>query len=374
MKILCYSSYYSPYLSGITTTTEQILSNLTQRHSVTLLTFQHDKTLKKEETLRGVHILRMPWQIRISKGFFSFASFFSFIQQVKRSEIIMINQPNGEALLLVLLARIFNKKVISLFHCDLDLGKGIMATFISLAVRINVFFQLVMSDVIVTYPDYLSQHFYRHVFRSKLKTCLPVADPAPVNLAYRHFLHTGKKGKIYISFIGRVSKEKGLEHLIDGCSLLTKKNIRYELLLAGPSYVVGEEKYFKKIKDKLQSDDIPYRFLGQLSRTQLSALYKETDVTVVPSVNKTEAISIVQLESMLLGTPVIASSLSGVRYPIQKTGMGILTKPTNCTDIANAIVEITKHRSRFTGTSNQKKAKNLFDKKKVFAFYNGLFS
>lgn len=372
MRILCYSSYYSPYLSGVTTTTEQILQNLSKRHSITVLTFRYDSSLKKIEK-NGVSILRMPWIIRVSKGFISVQSLIYFFRHIQTCDVVLVNLPNAEALPLILLAKLFGKKIITLFHCDLELSGGLVAKAITKVVGTTTYLQLLLSNVIVTYPDYLSNHRYGKLFRSKLQFCFPVVNPPPPDLEYLEKLKSNKKSQIYIGFVGRVSREKGIEYLLEACAQLSSENMQYQLLFIGPSHVVGEGEYLGSIKKILSTNLVPYKFLGQLSRSELSSFYKACDVVVVPSVNKTEAISIAQMESMLMGTPVVASSLPGVRMPVQKTGMGILTKPRKSKEIASALTAILKNRSHYTDGDGLKKAKLLFDKKKVFAFYDTLF-
>jgi glycosyltransferase involved in cell wall biosynthesis len=55
----------------------------------------------------------------------------------------------------------------------------------------------------------------------------------------------------------------------------------------------------------------------------------------------------VQVESMLCGTPVVASDLPGVRVPVQATGMGKLAPPGDPRVLAEAILEVLEHRERF---------------------------
>jgi glycosyltransferase involved in cell wall biosynthesis len=55
----------------------------------------------------------------------------------------------------------------------------------------------------------------------------------------------------------------------------------------------------------------------------------------------------VQVESMLTGTPVCASSLPGVRVPIQSTGMGIVVPIGDASALASAVVEIVRNRGRY---------------------------
>ena len=54
----------------------------------------------------------------------------------------------------------------------------------------------------------------------------------------------------------------------------------------------------------------------------MGSFYTCIDVLVVPSINSTEAFGLVQVEAMMMGVPVVASDLPGVRVPVQKQGWG----------------------------------------------------
>ncbi len=370
MKILWYSSYFLPYVSGITTTTRHIVDYLGKKHKISLLTFLHDQSLKKEEQMGKIRVFRMPWNFKVSKGFISFSSLSYFFHRVKVNDIVVINLPNVEALLMALIAKLSGRKVIVLYHCDVHLVGGIGSLIITAVVRLATFIQLVLSDVIVSYPDYLSDHWYSEFFQRKLKTCFPIADPPIVERSFQKKLLSQKGDEIWIGFAGRIAREKGIEYLIEAVHLL-KEKLPIKLIFVGPE-AVGEETYRQKINGLLKEHSISHRFLGMLSRPQLGAFYKTVDVVAVPSVNKTEAISIVQIEAMLEGTPVVATSLPGVRLPIQKTGMGILVAPCDSKSLASAIQLVMKKEASFATEEKIKKANELFSKQKIFSFYDSL--
>ena len=56
---------------------------------------------------------------------------------------------------------------------------------------------------------------------------------------------------------------------------------------------------------------------------------------------------LVQVESMLLGTPVVSSDLPGVRIPIQTTGMGLIAPPGDIQAFADAVIEVVENRSAY---------------------------
>ena len=76
-------------------------------------------------------------------------------------------------------------------------------------------------------------------------------------------------------------------------------------------------------------------------------------MTVLPSLNRTESFGLVQVESMLDGTPVVASNLPGVRVPVQTTGMGLVVPIGDTAALAEALIRILSHPGEFSATREE---------------------
>jgi glycosyltransferase involved in cell wall biosynthesis len=81
----------------------------------------------------------------------------------------------------------------------------------------------------------------------------------------------------------------------------------------------------------------------------MSAFFHLSEVTVLPSINSTESFGLVQVESLLCNTPVVASDLPGIRVPVQTTGSGLIVPPENASELAKAIIKILDSPSNFQG-------------------------
>jgi len=388
MKILFFSSYFYPYTSGLTTYPWKILNRLSKNHQITVLTFNHQKNKLKNLKIKNLKlkIIYLPYLFRLSKGFISPQSFFYFFKEVKNADLVFFNQPNVEGLPLMFLAKIFKKKTFSLFHCFLfnekksrplvilNLFQDLLNnSIIKLANRI-VEFQLLLSDKIVAYTkNYLENFSIYQKIKNKVFFTLPPIKKLNVDKNFYQKLKKKKQG-VWIGFSGRIAQEKGIEYLINAFKRYTLHVTRYTLVFAGPygKDVSGENNYYQKIKRILDEEKINYVFLGNLSEKQLGAFYKVIDVLVLPSINSTEAFGMVQAEAMLLGTPVVATDLPGVKIPISLTKMGIIVKSKNEKQLEEAISEILKNRQKYTNKNLIKNAEKIFDIKKVYQFYDNL--
>lgn len=379
MKILFFSPYFYPYFSGLVAFPLKILRHLTRKHQITVLTFAYSKNLKLIERINKITIVRIPYLLRISKGFFSPYSLFVFLKYVRYSEIVILNLPNFEGLFLALLAKIFKKKIIAIFHCEVNLGTDLKSRIINFFLNLSVYIQLLLSSLItVTSYDYANSLLVGKVFKNKIRAVLPPVEKLPIDKKKLEEFKKLKRHNLWLGFVGRIAKEKGLEYLIDSINNLIPqfagKNLH--LVFAGPygKDVAGENQYYWYIKKMLEKYKISYHLFGQLANRNLGALYKAIDVLILPSINKTEAFGMVQAESMLLGTPVVASNLPGVRIPVKITHMGEIVEPRNAVQLSRAIKKILKNKNKYTNDVLVKKAQKIFAIQKTYKLYDNLIS
>jgi glycosyltransferase involved in cell wall biosynthesis len=120
------------------------------------------------------------------------------------------------------------------------------------------------------------------------------------------------------------------------------------VLFAGPYRgVLGEEAYARRLQPRFDALAQAWRFVGSLQGRELAAFFASCDVTVLPSLNSTESFGLVQVESMLCGTPSICSDLPGVRVPVQATGMGEVVPTGDAEALALAIRRVCADRAHY---------------------------
>ena len=123
-----------------------------------------------------------------------------------------------------------------------------------------------------------------------------------------------------VGFAGRIVPEKGLHVLIDALAHLRSSGKEAECFVAGtfePDADSSSYPYHAALRKRVHDLNMECKvhFLGYV--TPLSDFLKQMDVVVVPSLCQ-EAQPIVLLESMAVGTPVVASEVGGV--PEMMTG------------------------------------------------------
>jgi glycosyltransferase involved in cell wall biosynthesis len=124
-------------------------------------------------------------------------------------------------------------------------------------------------------------------------------------------------------------KRKGYRELIDSLSTVTDNDV--ELVVFGSS----------KPKQPSISGFKPY-YLGHLSDdVSLVTLYNAVDVIVVPSLE--ENLSLIIIESLSCGTPVVAFNIGGNSDMITHKKNGYLAKPLDSIDLARGIEWVLNH-------------------------------
>lgn len=363
VRILFISTYFLPYLSGLTVYPYRLFKRLVKKgYVVQVVTFLHRANLPKKETIEGIAIERAHYWFKISKGFFAPFFIFSIFKKVKQAEVIIINQPSIEGISAIILGRILRKKIISLYYCSLQTNHTIVQKMIDRAVNMVVFIELFMSHVVVvTSADYIKKTLIT-IFNHKMTIIMPpIIHYSVSSKIYADYIRQ-KANNTWIGFCGRISHEKGLEYLIAAYEEIRVSMPLATIVFAGPygREVAGERWYYQKIKRMMKETHIPHHFFGCLRTDEIGAFYKAIDCLVLPSVNNTEAFGMVQAEAMVCGTPVIATDRPGVRVPIKLTGMGLVVPRKNPHKIARAIVHVIEYRSQFTDKKKIATAQKIF--------------
>lgn len=149
-----------------------------------------------------------------------------------------------------------------------------------------------------------------------------------------------KRNDSKILFVGRLVEKKGVATLLEAISILIEKNLKLELL------IVGEGPERKKLETLTFELGIQHctKFLGAIIPKQLPELYSSASITVMPSIidsqNDQEGLGLVAIEAMGCDCAVVASSLPAVKDIIDDGVNGVLSKPGDKVELANALERV----------------------------------
>lgn len=179
------------------------------------------------------------------------------------------------------------------------------------------------ADVVFALAPYLAEsvqeHGAKHV--EVVPNGIDAHDLGPI-------VKTEKSAALRLLSVGRLSVEKGVEHLIDACRFI---DVAYELTIAGTGPLTTQ------LRERAR--DLPHvKFIGAVPRNELGALYGAHDVFVTPALN--EAFALVVLEALACGLPVIGADIDALRAVIRDGENGLLVPPANPRELADAITRL----------------------------------
>ena len=376
MNILFSTTYYHPYVSGLSLYIRRIAGELAAHsYDINVLCMKHNDSLRDKEIIERVSVDRARTVIPLSKGFLSFDFVYQAWVLIKKADVVVINLPQFEGVWVAVFGKIFQKKVIAIYHSEIILPRGFINSIVQSIVEISNMMTLVLADVVVTYTKDFASHsrLLRWVTQKVEVTFPPIPVPVVSSALVKKLESRMGDADIRIGVAARLASEKGLEYLFEAIPVIQNAfaNKKIQIVIAGPDAPVGERSYRKKIRRLEKKYKESLVFLGEIDPEKMGAFYALLDVLILPSVNSTETFGMVQVEAMMTGVPVVASNLPGVRIPIAKTGMGIVVPPKDVQAIASATISILRDRRKYVRSQSQ--VAGLFSLERTRQFYERLF-
>jgi glycogen synthase len=194
----------------------------------------------------------------------------------------------------------------------------------------------------------------------------------------------------YILFVGRITRQKGIIHLVNALPYL-EGDIQVVLCAGAPdTEAIAREMKEKVERVRTKSDNHIIWISKQVPREQLVILYSHASLFVCPSVY--EPFGIINLEAMACSTPVVASAVGGIPDVVvyNETGLMVHFEPVSndnseprhperfSRDLAAAINQLMRspERLKAMGLESRKRVENYFSwesiARQTLAFYYDL--
>lgn len=334
MHIVQIVSTYPPYKGGMGNVAARYTSELQKKgHEISVLTprYRFHDPYPKDGAVHRV------------KPMFSFGNS-AFVPKMysllDHGDILHLHYPfyGGAELVGWYKFRHPEKPLVISYHMD-NVGSGFIGLFFRLYRRLIMPWILKQADtIIVSSLDYVENSDLQPYLSKIQVEEIPFAisyDFTPIKAKSPH-----KAFRIlFVAGLDKAHYFKGLHNLIDAVSLLVHEHqqgftpTELELVIVGDGDKKSE--YQKRIQEKNIESYVT--FAGRVSDHRLIAEYREANVTILPSIDKSEAFGLVLIESMACGTPVIASNLPGVRSVVDHLETGLLVYPNDIADLAMAI-------------------------------------
>ena len=364
MRILQLGKYYFPYMGGIETHLKDLCQSLRESTTVEVLVC-NDSSRFSREIVAGIDVTRVSSLGRlasteISPGLVTELS--------KRSyDILHMHTPNPMAMAAYMVARKpKDHRLVVTHHSDTVRQVYLRKAF-------EPVFEQVMgrADAVVA-----SSHRYletsRELSRYREKTVVvpygidtrPFVNPDPAEVQKLRALF----GPRLILAVGRLIYYKGFDVLIKAMTDVD-----------ATALVVGSGPLRKELEELARRHGLTnrIRFLGDIHNDRLASYYAAADVFVLPSVARSEAFGIVQIEAMAAGLPVVNTELdSGVPEVSLNELTGFTVPPRDPSALAAALNRLLSDASlrESLGREGQRRAEKEFSVEIMSQRMSGLYA
>ncbi|WP_395546972.1 MULTISPECIES: glycosyltransferase [unclassified Lacrimispora] len=357
ISVLEVNKLYYPVTGGIERLVQQIAEGLNERVNLKVLVCKK-KGFGLIEKVNGVEVVRAG-----SAGIlFSLPISLSFVLKLrkisKEMDIIHFHVPFPLGDLACLMSNYKGKVVVS-WHSDIVRQKKMMKFYKPLMEKF-----LNRADIIlVATQGHIDGSDYLPKYRNKCRIIPYGVEPRIEELADKYLIkgkveNTKVDKPVKFLFIGRLVYYKGCDVLIEAFSRV--KNAELWVVGTGPL----EESLKQKVRDLDISEKV--RFRGVISDDEMVECICSCDALVLPSVIKSEAFGLVQLEAMVFEKPVINTNLpSGVPYVSIDKETGLTVEPGSVEQLTKAMQWLADHEDarKTMGKRGRQRVKRYFTTK-----------
>jgi glycosyltransferase involved in cell wall biosynthesis len=283
-----------------------------------------DGPVTRRETVNGVTVIRAATYGRYYTPFCP--SMPRWIKRL-RPDIVHLHHPCPMAYVACLSARLSAPVVLG-HHNDIVNPRALLKLYLPLQ-------QAMMrraGAVLVGTQDYLDTSPHLVPFRTKCRIVpygIPLRQFTPnagtESLAAR--IRRAHPGPIVL-FVGRLCYYKGLDVAIDAM-----QNVNGTLLIVGHGPLVDD------VSQSIETLGLEYKvvLVGPVDDATLVAYYRACDLTILPSIYRSEAFGLVMLQAHACARPVICSDLPGLSTVNVDHRTGLLVPPGDVSGLASAI-------------------------------------
>ena len=329
LKVLqIYKDYCPPVFGGIEKHLSLLCGKLSSVAHVDVLVANR-RAQTEQDFINGIKVLKAGTFGRFLSA--PLSPLFGYYLSRERYDILHFHLPNPTAVLSYLLVRPPGA-VVATWHSDIVRQKKFMPLYRPFLTRF-----LNLCDAILPTSE-------RYARTSPFLTLhLDKCHPVPLGIDVSRFSPTEKikqkAGELrarfsdrIVLFVGLLRYYKGLKFLIDAM-----------LDLDATLIIVGEGPMRAELESYCRERQLKAKvfFAGAVDEEVLPAYYHSCDVFCLPSIYRSEAFGVSQLEAMACGKPVVSTALdTGVPYVNLDGRTGLIVPPMDSAALAEALCSL----------------------------------
>lgn len=353
MRVLHIGKFYPPHVGGIETHLQSLCEGLRGFSDVrVIVASDHRQTVRGD--VSGIDVTRCGTLV----SFAAAPVCPSMVSEIRRADadIVHLHQPHPTGML-AYLASGHKAHAVVTYHSDIVRQKLLGRAF-------KPFLNNVLhrsSAIIVSSPNYLATSPYLQQYRDRCRVIpfgIPLEQFQRCDESRVAGLHE-KYGRRLIVCVGRLVYYKGFEYLIRAMQWVDARLV-----------VIGDGALRQRLLNERNALGLESRveFISKIPREEIISFYHAAAVFVLPSIARSEAFGIVQIEAMATGCPVINTNLdSGVPYVSLDGVTGLTVPPRDARKLAsaiNAVLDNDELRRRF-GNAARERAHREFNQQRM---------
>ena len=337
LRVTMVNKYYSPpHLGGVEAVVRTLSEGLVEHAGARVRALVcNEAPTGRSDVVGGVRVLRLPRLFSVSS-----APVAPGLPAALRAEaalrgplgleppdILHFHAPYPWGELAFLFARPDLPSVV-LYHSDIVRQKRLLAVYGPFLERF-----LDRVDIIVTSSPDMVRHSPMLAPRAAKCRVVPFGLPeakltaGPGVAARAAELRAAHGGRHIVLFVGRLVYYKGVDVLLEAM-----KEVDADLVLVGRGPLEDE------LRRRASDSGVRATFLPPQDDGELAAWYHAADVFCLPSVARSEAFGLVQIEAHAAGTPVVSTALpTGVPFANLDGVTGLVVPPGAAAPLAGAL-------------------------------------
>jgi glycosyltransferase involved in cell wall biosynthesis len=322
LRVLQVGKFYPPHMGGIETHVESLCKSLRDRVDVEVAV-ANDTWRTTHEVVGRIKVTRVGTLAQM----ISAPICPGLVRRIRRSraDVVHMHLPNPPAVL-ALIASGYKGSVVLTYHSDVVRQKMLGALFQPILKR-----ALKRSTIIATSERYIETSPVLSAHRDRCRVI-----PYGISLDRFNKCEPGLVASVRAQFGPRIVLAVGRLVYYKGFNVLVRAMRDVDATLV----LVGDGPLRSQLQRDAQAAGVGNRvvFLGEIQNHRIAPFFHAADLFVLPSVARSEAFGIVQLEAMACGTPVINTDLpSGVPTVSLDGVTGITVPPADSQSLAAAI-------------------------------------
>jgi glycosyltransferase involved in cell wall biosynthesis len=333
--IVVVASYFYPKIGGLENYAYLLAKHLHQsgQYRVSIITSHYDGDGYKKEIIDDMVVHRLPISFKVSNTPINIAWYWKVKDILAREKPAIIHLHSPVPYLPDIAAAVAGATPLVLTYHSGSMRKGRWIIDMIINVYENIFLTKLFSKSSAVVA--ISQAFAQRAFPQYADKTYFI----PTGVDPKRFQKTPLPESERILFVGRIehsSSWKGIEPLLQAFVLVLKERPCVILELVGGGDAV--EHY--RVRAQELGIAACVICAGPKLGQELVHAYQRSSLVVLPSTSDAEAFSIVLVEAMASGRPIIATRIGGNPQVIEEGKNGFLVIPKDPEDLARAIVRV----------------------------------